>query len=812
MIRRRVQKIKRWRKMTALILAAGISLVQAGSVLAEEAVIVETGGENAQDISEEQLADAAQSIREMVDLMQDSDDAQDVGNAQNTSDVQVDGNAQDNDDTQESDGIQNPGNAQNTDRLEVSPEVAEADSSSEYPEAVADDLMETDRFAGTDESVESDEAVLPDRLTEPSDPAEAVDAAEPDSLADPDNAVSSDAEDILSEEFSDVVDGELILGVEEVAVSERETDMAEIPADFPEVFEGQVSESGQAANASLQVLRSFSFENTVFTDSYGQQLSGNAKGLYDAMVTKYVSARDKGDMETVFAQEYTFETTEDAEEIGLEIDYAVQAAYDAFKYDYPEVFWMAAPRYKSDIGYRMINGSYTGYVTKFHLMPGEVYENASAEIAAFDSAVNNAVGQLTALSSGMTMREKVRLIHDVVCMASVYPDPDSNGVNIQEYSYSPSGIFLKDGYVVCEGYAKSIKILCNKLGIACVLIVGNAGGGHMWNYVKMDNGNWYLVDATWDDSDNLGMILYDYFLAGSQSEGFSSVKLCDERQIYTNFSGSTYTMDFAVPVLSMNSYDQENPSHTHTWVEKERVNPTCMAEGYAVNECSVCGAVARETFDKTEHSYQKKIAVYNHDATCLKDGTQTIYCDYGCGTAERTITKKGTKIKPTITINVTSIRLKKGQSTKAVKVTGLGPGDYVESWTTSNVKKAKVNGDKSGNCKITAGKKTGKATITVNLKSGLSKKITVNVQSGTVKTTKLSGIPKSITLEKGSTKKLSPIVSPITSGQKVRYSSSNKKVATVSSKGVIRAKKAGKAKITVSSGSKKVRVTVRVTK
>ena len=51
---------------------------------------------------------------------------------------------------------------------------------------------------------------------------------------------------------------------------------------------------------------------------------------------------------------------------------------------------------------------------------------------------------------------------------------------------------------------------------------------------------------------------------------------------------------------------------------------------------------------------------------------------------------------------------------------------------------------------------------------------------------------------------------PFTSKQKVTYTSSNKKVATVSSKGVVTGKKKGTAKITVKSGSKSVKVTVKV--
>ena len=58
---------------------------------------------------------------------------------------------------------------------------------------------------------------------------------------------------------------------------------------------------------------------------------------------------------------------------------------------------------------------------------------------------------------------------------------------------------------------------------------------------------------------------------------------------------------------------------------------------------------------------------------------------------------------------------------------------------------------------------------------------------------------------------LKPVISPITSQEKVTYSSSNKKIATVSSIGVITGKKKGTAYITVKSGNscKKVKVVVK---
>ena len=35
-------------------------------------------------------------------------------------------------------------------------------------------------------------------------------------------------------------------------------------------------------------------------------------------------------------------------------------------------------------------------------------------------------------------------------------------------------------------------------GIDSQVVYGTAGGGHAWNQVKID-GNWYMVDSTWDD-------------------------------------------------------------------------------------------------------------------------------------------------------------------------------------------------------------------------------------------------------------------------------------------------------------------------
>ena len=219
----------------------------------------------------------------------------------------------------------------------------------------------------------------------------------------------------------------------------------------------------------------------------------------------------------------------------------------------------------------------------------------------------------------------------------------------------------------------------------------------------------------------------------------------------------------------------------------------------------MCGEVLKE--QKTEgeatgHNFGEYKTT--KAATALDTGVKTRTCGV-CG-KEEIITIP--KLKATIKLNVTSIVLKVGQSTTKVKVSGLAKGDAVASWKTGNTKLVKVTN--SG--KITAGKKPGSTTITVKLKSGKKATIKVKVQKGEVKTTRITGVPSKSTIKAGKRLTLKPVISPITSVQKITYATSNKNIATVSSKGVITAKKAGKVKITVKSGSKKYVITVTVKK
>ena len=145
-----------------------------------------------------------------------------------------------------------------------------------------------------------------------------------------------------------------------------------------------------------------------------------------------------------------------------------------------------------------------------------------------------------------------------------------------------------------------------------------------------------------------------------------------------------------------------------------------------------------------------------------------------------------------------------------LKVSGLKSCDSIGSWKSSNTKVVTVSGKTNGTSTVTAGALKGTATITITLKSGLKKTVKVTVQPTTVKTTKISGIPAGVTLKKGQSRVLQPVLAPVTSQDIVTYTSSKTSVAVVASNGKITAKAKGTAVITVKSGTKTVKCKVTV--
>lgn len=181
-------------------------------------------------------------------------------------------------------------------------------------------------------------------------------------------------------------------------------------------------------------------------------------------------------------------------------------------------------------------------------------------------------------------------------------------------------------------------------------------------------------------------------------------------------------------------------------------------------------------------------------------------------TNEETKPEDATKYVAKFSAKSTSIQKRKS-STNLAKDIAITAGDKIVKWETSNKKVVTV----TNKGKIT-GKKVGKATITVTTDKGAKASITVYVKAKKVATTKVTvknaktdRVVKKATLKKGKKLTLKVVTNPITTPDKVTFKSSKKSVVTVTNKGVITAKKKGKATITVKSGKKtaKVQITVK---
>ena len=242
----------------------------------------------------------------------------------------------------------------------------------------------------------------------------------------------------------------------------------------------------------------------------------------------------------------------------------------------------------------------------------------------------------------------------------------------------------------------------------------------------------------------------------------------------------------------------------HDWTITE-IPATCEQDGVRTYTCDICHTTKSEPIKAIGHSYGAWTTT--KEATVSSKAEHKRICST-CGKEE--ITTYGEKLRPTISTNATSLKLKKKQTTKKFTVTGLAKGDYITSWTSSNKKIVTVTGNQNGTCKIKAGSKTGKATITIKLASGLTKQIKVSVQKKAVTCSKIKNVPKTIKLKKKQTYQLKPMIEPITCTDKAKYKSSNKKTAKVTKSGKITAVKKGKTKVTVVVDKKKFVCTVNI--
>ena len=164
--------------------------------------------------------------------------------------------------------------------------------------------------------------------------------------------------------------------------------------------------------------------------------------------------------------------------------------------DHPEIFWATGFKYR----YYENSGNLI-------FLPEYLFEKA--KIREHQKAMASRVEKLVRPAKSMSELEKEKYVHDFICQNVRYDKLKKS------YSHEIIGP-LGQGVGVCEGIAKSVKVLLDALGVWNVIAIcgNNPEKGikyrHTWNIVKI-GGTYYHLDVTFDNSLGDEEIRYDYF-------------------------------------------------------------------------------------------------------------------------------------------------------------------------------------------------------------------------------------------------------------------------------------------------------------
>lgn len=269
-----------------------------------------------------------------------------------------------------------------------------------------------------------------------------------------------------------------------------------------------------------QNLNNYQSSQTVNVNNfYYEQLDEYGKIIYDRLYEN-IDKLKTGTYEADFGTEFNDLLHE---ENGTEVlNNSFQLAINALTFDNTDLFYIDVTKINllTEITTRAFSTTYRvkiGGNGQSYLADG-FWDEEYVDIALgyVEDIKNNIISKTT----GKDRVEQIKIVHDYLVDTVEY-DLEA-GSNI----YNIYGTLI-DKRAVCEGYARAFKYILDDLEIPTVIACGlakNSAGvteTHAWNYVQLENGQWYAIDVTWDDPVIIGSgiisdsIKYQYFLKGA---------------------------------------------------------------------------------------------------------------------------------------------------------------------------------------------------------------------------------------------------------------------------------------------------------
>lgn len=229
---------------------------------------------------------------------------------------------------------------------------------------------------------------------------------------------------------------------------------------------------------------------------------------------------------------------------------AMNAARYAFYADHPEIFYVnfqklairptkgANNEYHAYLG----SGRYANYYIEGFTDQTQVQEAIDAFEVCVNEIAEKAKNIETAENANKTV-EQIKLVHNEIVYNTGYRLESDCVPGNEGFISTPYGALVKKE-AVCEGYARALKTILDKLGINSILVQGthqskgSAAVPHMWNYVEIEEETvarstekvWYAIDATLDDPflrDTTMDSTDPDFVPGSDiQEGFENTRYC----------------------------------------------------------------------------------------------------------------------------------------------------------------------------------------------------------------------------------------------------------------------------------------------
>ena len=283
-------------------------------------------------------------------------------------------------------------------------------------------------------------------------------------------------------------------------------------------------------STNIAFIKNLTDENHISSDSEINDVreSDSRKNVVDSFFYDQIGEGPKIMYDTILANIDTLKAgsgTIDFPTNDVLTDNDFQTAWDAFKLDHPEVFYVDTSQLSlvtqktSYVFFNKVTYKYSISEKEggYYIGSFKTKEDLDDAIMAVDSVTNS----IKAGATGSRYNQ-IKYVHDWIVDHAEY------NKGSEDTDDSIYGILVKKK-AVCEGYANTFKYLMDELNIPCVIVYGNATNStgeteaHAWNYVQLENGNWYAIDVTWDDPIIYGggsltdESKYKYFLVGSDS-------------------------------------------------------------------------------------------------------------------------------------------------------------------------------------------------------------------------------------------------------------------------------------------------------